>query len=187
MSAPVTLSTWWGREGPVVQVGDHEPVPVQSVSITDSGEADLSPEQALEVAGQLLEAAAPAPPAAALTLFRVVWERVTGWCNDPLRVSMSVDVQYVVAENADAAQRFSTLPAVTDVLEVGPLPAGPGLILEEPAPAHVGEVSDRFSQPFAQASCSCGWSGPTRHGLRTRGRDAHADLAEHYREANDGT
>ena len=126
--------------------------------------------------------------ASALNLYRVLHERIAGWCNDPARVTMEVDVQHVVADSLEAAQALSTLPAVTEVLLLGPLPDGAGVVLEveDPPEEHSGTVVDRFGRAHAHAECSCGWEGPARTGLASRGTAAFRDLEEHYREVNRG-
>lgn len=126
---------------------------------------------------------------APLNLYRVLHERIAGWCNDPALVRMEVEVQHVVAPTLEEAQRLATLPAVSEVLLIGPLPAGAGVVLEvEDPPEHRGHVVDRFGMAQAYAECSCGWRGELRSGLTDRGRQAAADLAEHYRqeEVEDG-
>jgi hypothetical protein len=125
---------------------------------------------------------------AELRLYRVLHERMAGWCNDPARVSVEVSPEYVVAESPEEAQRLSTLPAVTSVFEVGQLPEGAGVVpwAEPLTEEHVGSVVDRFSRGYAHAECSCGWRGPSRTGLTARGAAAGADLEEHYREVNGG-
>lgn len=128
---------------------------------------------------------------AELKLFRVLSERVSGWeqpAPAKLTPAFTVEVQHVVAATPEEAVRLSTLEAATDVLEVGALPAGPGVVLEveDPPEEHAGVVVDRFGRAHAHAECSCGWEGPARTGLASRGTAAFRDLEEHMREVNGG-
>lgn len=193
---PVQLSMWIGARGPRVRVGDRDALPVESVGITDSGVADLNAAQARDVADHLYAAARDAEPGDAHGEVRLIIRR-----EDAARRFATHGIQVYVEgdlEAIDTSAPPETWPAparvalvmlsqvMSDAASFEAF-AGGRTVARKDAQHH-GHVVDRFGTAAAYAECTCGWRGPERHGLSSRGADAAGDLAMHYQEVGtDGT